>query len=50
MKKQQPTDTDKLLEKLDNQLLDLLTAEFRSVKYARTQAMNMWIYNNHIAS
>jgi hypothetical protein len=50
MKKQEPTDTEKLLEKFDNQLLDLLTAELRSVKYARTQAMTMWNYNHPIAS
>ena len=50
MKKQQPTATDKLLEKFDSQLLDLLTAELRSVKYARSQALNLWNYNHPIAS
>ena len=39
MKKQSLT-TDKLIEKFDNQLRDILAAEIRSVKYAKTKIMN----------
>jgi hypothetical protein len=40
MKKQQNSASEKLIEKFDNQLRDILAAELRSVKYARTKVMN----------
>jgi hypothetical protein len=40
MKKQQNTASEKLIEKFDNQLRDILSAELRSVKYARTKIMS----------
>ena len=40
MKKQQNSATEKLIEKFDNQLRDILAAEIRSVKYARTKVMS----------
>ena len=40
MKKQQNSATEKLIEKFDNQLRDILAAVIRSVKYARTKVMN----------
>jgi len=40
MKKQQNSAAEKLIEKFDNQLRDILAADIRSVKYARTKVMN----------
>ncbi|MEO8795944.1 MAG: hypothetical protein ABI390_10790 [Daejeonella sp.] len=32
--------TEKLIRKFDNQLLDLLSAELRSVKYSKTKTLS----------
>jgi hypothetical protein len=40
MKKQQSAASEKLIEKFDSQLRDILAAELRSVKYARTKTMS----------
>jgi len=40
MKKQQNLATDKLIAKFDNQLRDILAAEIRSVRYARTKIIS----------
>ncbi len=40
MNKQPESVTEKLIEKFDHQLRDILSAEIRSVRYARTQIMN----------
>ncbi|NEU09870.1 hypothetical protein GZH53_16210 [Flavihumibacter sp. R14] len=39
MKKQQNSASEKLIEKFDNQLRDILAADLRSVKYTRTKTM-----------
>jgi hypothetical protein len=50
MKKQQTSATEKLIEKFDNQLLDMLTAELRSLKYSRSKMTDQWSINHKIAS
>ena len=42
MKKQQNLATDKLIKKFDNQLLDILAADLRSLKYSRTKVLVQW--------
>ncbi|MBC7744564.1 MAG: hypothetical protein H7096_05630 [Flavobacterium sp.] len=38
--KKQNLASEKLIEKFDNQLRDILAAELRSVRYAKTKIMN----------
>ncbi|WP_155975799.1 hypothetical protein [Daejeonella oryzae] len=40
MKKNQNLATQKLIKKFDDQLLDILSAELRSVKYSKTKTMS----------
>jgi hypothetical protein len=46
MKKQQNSASEKLIQKFDNQLRDILAAELRSVKYARTKVMSQFEMND----
>lgn len=49
MKKQRNSATEKLIEKFDTQLRDILSAEIKSVKYARTKIIH-WELNQPLAS
>jgi hypothetical protein len=40
MKKQQTSATEKTLEKYDNQLLNIISEDLRSVRYSRTKNLN----------
>lgn len=50
MKKQQNLATDKLIKKFDNQLRDILAADIRSVRFARTKVLNALGLNHPLAS
>ena len=46
MKKQQNSASEKLIQKFDNQLRDIIAADLRSAKYARTKIMNQFEMND----
>jgi hypothetical protein len=43
MKKNSNSAIQKLIKKFDNQLLDILSADIRSLKYSKTKLMNQII-------
>lgn len=49
MKKQRNSATEKLIEKFDTQLRDILSAEIKSVRYARTKTIH-WELSQPLAS
>lgn len=44
MKKNQKSPSMKLIEKFDNQLRDILTAELRSVRYSKSKMTDQFIF------
>lgn len=50
MKKQQNLATDKLIKKFDNQLRDILAADIRSARFARTKVLNDLDFHQPMAS
>lgn len=50
MKKQLNLATDKLIKKFDNQLRDILSADIRSAKFARTKVLNDLGFSQPMAS
>jgi hypothetical protein len=48
MTKQQNSTTEKLIKKFDNQLRDLLAAELRAIRYARTKIMSQLVFSSPV--